>query len=149
MTFLSNNWRGLAVFALGAATVLAAVFLLHSCADEGHFMTMGNGMQANMGCTWTERAVIGTGGLVAVIGLIMMVMRQSARALSLVAAAAGLLMIGTPLWLIPTCVNPMMACNLSLKPGTLLLGGLTAIVGLVGALKLQRAGASGTEGKVA
>lgn len=138
MKFLSGNWRGLAILALGVVTVLAAVFFLDACADAGKFITTSNGGQVHMGCTWTKRAVIGVGGLTAVIGLIMIWMKESARALSLAAGAAGLLMLAIPLWLIPTCKNAMMPCNMSLKPGALLLGGLVAVVGLVGAIKLAR-----------
>jgi hypothetical protein len=97
-----------------------------------------------MGCTWTKRAVEGIGGLVAVMGLVMIFMKEAARALSLVAAAAGLLMIATPLWLIPTCKNAMMTCNMSLKPGVLIFGGLIALAGLAGSLKFARAAGAGS-----
>jgi hypothetical protein len=143
MQFLNRNWRGLMVFGLGAATLLAAIFLLHNCADTGHLVKLANGTETDMACTWTKRAVEGIGGLVAIMGLVMLWIKESARAISLVAAAAGLLMVATPLWLIPTCKNAMMTCNLSLKPGTLILGGVIALAGLVGALRFARAGAGG------
>jgi hypothetical protein len=138
MNFFARNWRGLLAMALGVATVVATTFFLHACADEGHFAKLANGMEMHMGCTWTERAVTGIGGLVAVVGILMIVMREAVRALSLTTLAAGALMIITPIWLIPTCKNPTMPCNLSLKPGTLLLGGLIVLAGLAGALKFTR-----------
>jgi len=141
MSFISKNWRGLTFLTLGIATVLAGLFLLENCADAGHFVTNANGMKMHMGCTWTERAVLGLGGLTAFMGLVMLFMRESARALSLAAAAGGALMIATPLWLIPTCANPMMTCNLSLKPGVLTLGGLIMVAGLAGVVQFVRAGA--------
>ncbi|HLN61195.1 MAG TPA: DUF4418 family protein [Symbiobacteriaceae bacterium] len=143
MKFLNNNWRGLTVFALGVATVLVTIFFLDSCADAGHFVKTANGMDMHMGCTWTQRAVIGLGGLTAVFGLIMMAMKEAARGLSLAAFATGALVIATPLWLIPTCKNAMMTCNLSLKPGALVLGGLILVAGLAGGLRFARGEGAG------
>jgi len=98
------------------------------------------GTEIAMRCTWTRAGVVGIGGLVALIGLIMTFARQAARAMSLVAAGAGGLIIATPLWLIPTCTNPMMICNMSFKPGALVLGGLITVVGLIGSLSFSRSG---------
>jgi hypothetical protein len=126
------------VFGLGALTLVLAATVLHVCADEGHFMTMQNGMQANMACTWTKRAVMGIGGLVAIAGLLMMWWHQAEQALSLLALSAGALIIAMPLWIIPTCANPMMTCNMVFKPGALVLGGLIALMGAVGAIKFAR-----------
>lgn len=138
MESLSIRWRGMMVFLMGTATVFGTIFL-EKCADAGHYATLANGMQIHMGCTWTERAILGLGGLVAVVGLLMMIAPPAAQYLSMAAAAAGLLVLATPLWLIPTCPNPMMTCNMSLKPGSLLLGGLVTVAGLVGATRLRRA----------
>lgn len=145
MAILTQRWRGLLVFLLGTAVVVSTLFL-DTCADAGHFMTTASGMQTHMRCTWTERAILGVGGLVMVIGIIMLLAQPAARLLSMPSAAAGVLLLATPLWLIPTCGNPSMPCNLSLKPGSLLLGGLVTLVGLVGAVQLKRAEhTSGTE----
>lgn len=140
MKSLSEHWRGLSVFLLGAVTVVLAATVLHVCADEGKFMQTASGMDVHMACTWTRRAVIGVGGLVAMIGLIMLFTREAARALSLVAAAGGALIIALPLWLIPTCAKAMMECNQSFKPGVLLLGGVIAVVGFAGSLTFTRSG---------
>lgn len=137
MTVLTQRWRGLMMFLLGMATVVGTLFM-DSCADAGHYATLANGMQIHMGCTWTERAVLGLGGLVMVIGVIMLAAFPVARYLSMAGAAAGVLLLATPLWLIPTCANPMMPCNMSLKPGSLLLGGLITLGGLVGSVQLRR-----------
>lgn len=141
MRSLSNHWRGLTAVVLGLGTVLGAHFFLDTCADAGHLISMMGGKTMHMGCTWTERAIIGVGGLVAVMGLIMIWMREAARALSLAVAAAGILMIVIPVWLIPTCANATMVCNLSLKPGALALGGTVFLAGVAGAVKLARLGA--------
>lgn len=138
MKSLTNNWRGLAVLGMGLLTVVLASTVLHVCADEGHFVKTASGMDMHMACTWTKRAVIGFGGLVAVIGLIMTFATAASRALSLAAAAAGALIIATPLWLIPTCAKEMMTCNQVFKPAVLVLGGLIALIGLVGSLNFSR-----------
>ncbi|HYG58862.1 MAG TPA: DUF4418 family protein [Symbiobacteriaceae bacterium] len=144
MKFLEQNWRGLTVFVLGAATVLAAIFLLDTCADAGKFVQTANGQQMHMACTWTERAVIGLGGLIAVVGLIMTFWKEAARALSLSTVASGALMLSIPLWLIPTCKSAMMVCNQSLKPGVLVLSGLIMVAGVAGSIKLARTESSQT-----
>jgi len=138
MAAVALRWRGLLILLLGAATV-AGTLVLDTCADAGHFATMASGMQAPMRCTWTERAVLGIGGLVMVIGLIMTAAHQAARLISAVAVASGVLLLVVPMWLIPTCANPAMPCNLSLKPGVLLVGGLITLGGLAGAVRVRRA----------
>ncbi|HWI53430.1 MAG TPA: DUF4418 family protein [Symbiobacteriaceae bacterium] len=138
MKSLSENWRGLSVFLLGALTVALALTVLHVCGDEGHMVKTATGTEIAMRCTWTRMAVVGTGGLVALVGLIMLFAREAARALSLVATVGGALIIATPLWLIPTCASAMMVCNQSFKPGALVLGGLIAVVGIAGSLTFTR-----------
>lgn len=135
MDFVKRNWRGLTVLALGLITLPIAHYLLDSCGDAGKMLATAQGAQIPMRCSWTERAVQGIGGLVSVLGLIMIWTRDSVRGLSLATAASGILMIITPIWLIPTCSSAMMVCNLSLKPGTLLLGGLITLVGIGLSLK--------------
>ena len=136
MTYLQRNWRGLLAIVLGLVTVLGAHYMLDVCADAGKAINTAQGMQVPMRCSWTERAVEGTGGLIALIGLIMTFSRESVRGLSLAVSGAGLLMLITPIWLIPTCDMASMTCNLSFKPGTMLLGGLIAIAGLVMSIRL-------------
>jgi len=134
---IMRNWRGLLVVALGVATLLSSHYLLHSCADTGVFMTTMKGASVPMRCSWTERAVQGIGGLAALLGVLMIWLRESTRGLSLAVAASGLLMFLTPIWLIPTCDSPMMNCNMSLKPGAMLLGALIAIAGLAAAVPVR------------
>lgn len=143
MSVLSRNWRPILFIVLGLTTVFSAHYFLDTCADAGHFMTTAKGMQVHMGCTWTERAVMGVGGLVAFMGLVMLFAREAVRGLSMAIAGAGLLMILIPVWLIPTCASPTMVCNLSLKPGSLLLGGIVLLMGLIASLQLRRLDSSG------
>ena len=143
MNVITRNWRGLLVVTLGVATLLSTHYLLHSCADTGVFLTTMKGASVPMRCSWTERAVQGVGGLVALLGVLMVWLRESTRGLSLAVAASGLLMFLTPIWLIPTCDSPMMNCNLSLKPGAMLLGALITIAGLASAISVRRFGEAG------
>lgn len=139
MTFLSRNWRGLLVLILGLVTILAAQFLLQVCTDAGHMLETTKGTMVPMRCHWSEQALKGVGGLVAGIGVVMLLARAEAqRALSAVAALAGLLMILQPLWLLPTCMMPSMICNLSFKPGAILLGALVVIAGVLGMIQWKR-----------
>jgi hypothetical protein len=137
MEFLTKNWRGLAVLGLGLLTVVLAS-TLHVCADEGNFVKTASGMNMHMACTWTQRAVMGFGGVVALTGLIMTFAGAAARAMSLLSGLTGALIIATPLWLVPTCKNPMMTCNQVFKPAVLILGGLILVVGLAGSIASAR-----------
>lgn len=137
MEFLSKNWRGLAVLGVGVLTVVLAS-TLHVCADEGNFVKTASGMNMHMACTWSQRAVIGFGGIVALMGLIMTFSRAAARAMSLASGLTGAMIIATPLWLVPTCKNAMMTCNQLFKPAVLILGGLILVVGLAGSISSAR-----------
>jgi len=132
------DWRPLLFVALGAGAVLAAHFFLHTCGDHGHFLTTAAGDLVPMRCHWSERAFQGVGALVAFAGLVAFFFPDAARGLSLAVAGAGLLMILIPAWLVPTCAMPGMVCNLSFKPGAYLIGGITALAGLAGTLRLRR-----------
>ncbi|HYF80245.1 MAG TPA: DUF4418 family protein [Symbiobacteriaceae bacterium] len=137
MEFLTKNWRGLAALGLGLLTVVLAS-TLHVCADEGNFVKTASGMNMHMACTWTQRAVMGFGGVVALTGLIMTFAGAAARAMSLLSGLTGALIIATPLWLVPTCKNAMMTCNEVFKPAVLILGGLILVVGLAGSIASAR-----------
>jgi len=137
MSFLSRNWRGLLFLVLGLATIFSAHYFLDSCADAGKFIEVGE-RKIHMGCTWTERGVIGVGGLVAFMGLLMLFAKDAWRGLSLAVAGAGALMILIPTYLIPGCSMPDMPCNLSLQPGSMFLGGLVLVAGLIGAVQFRR-----------
>lgn len=141
MTVFAKRWRGLLVLVLGLATVVAAQALLDVCGDAGHMLETATGAKVPMRCHWSEQAVKGVGGLVAGIGLVMLLARAEAqRALSAVTALAGLLIVLIPLWLIPTCTMATMLCNLSFRPGAILLGALVVLAGLLGMISWKRLG---------
>lgn len=139
MSLPAKKWRGLFVLFLGLAVVVAAQFFLTVCSDAGHMLETTKGTMVPMRCHWSEQALKGTGGLVAGIGAVMLLARDEAqRALSAVVALAGLFMVLIPLWLVPTCMTPSMVCNLSFKPGAILLGALVVLAGLLGMVKWKR-----------
>lgn len=142
MRRFTRNWRGVLFLTLGVAVVLAAHFVLDVCGDAGHMLETAKGTQVAMRCSWSERAIEGIGGLVAIMGVIMLFAPKAARTLSLATAFAGLLMLLVPIWLIPTCMSPTMVCNLSFRPGAILLSSLVVLAGLVGVLNLNRMGES-------
>lgn len=145
MSKLTRDWRPLLFIVLGAGAVLVSHFFLRTCTDHGHFMETAAGTLVPMRCHWSERAFQGVGALVAFAGLAMYVFPDAARGLSFAVAGAGLLMILIPMWLVPTCDMPGMVCNLSFKPGAYLTGGITALSGLVGTLRLRRLDVMGGE----
>jgi len=141
----SRDWRPLLFIVLGAGAVLASHYLLHTCGDAGHMVDTASGGMVPMRCHWSERAFQGVGALVALIGLCAYLFPDSVRGLSLAVAGAGVLMISIPLWLVPTCAMPGMVCNLSFRPGAILIGGITVLAGLVGSLRFQALNAAGVE----
>nr|WP_280953610.1 DUF4418 family protein [Symbiobacterium terraclitae] len=122
---------------LGGGAVLASHYLLHTCGDAGHMVQTAGGGMMPMRCHWSERAFQGVGALVALIGLFAYVFPDSVRGLSLAVAGAGVLMINIPVWLVPTCAMQGMVCNLSFKPGALLIGGITVLAGLLGTVRFE------------
>ncbi|WP_374711902.1 DUF4418 family protein [Symbiobacterium terraclitae] len=132
-----RDWRPLLFIVLGGGAVLASHYLLHTCGDAGHMVQTAGGGMMPMRCHWSERAFQGVGALVALIGLFAYVFPDSVRGLSLAVAGAGVLMINIPVWLVPTCAMQGMVCNLSFKPGALLIGGITVLAGLLGTVRFE------------
>jgi hypothetical protein len=93
-----------------------------------------SGKSVSMRCFWTARAEILLCGLVLLAGLLIawIPSAEGRRRLSHMVALLGAAVVLTPLYLIPTCANPEMACNLGAKPAWILIGGATLLAGLWG-----------------
>ncbi|GBE57627.1 hypothetical protein BMS3Abin01_00548 [bacterium BMS3Abin01] len=102
--------------------------------DEGmEGMDMSGG---NSPCYFTSRGAITLGLIIMLIGLAVMIAStpEAVRLLALVLGGAGLLVILTPLYLLPVCENPQMACNKGAEQLLIVLGVATMLAAAVIAL---------------
>lgn len=125
------NVTGLVTAAIGFLIVIVPNWVLPVC--EG-LLELTNGKHVPMRCFWTARAEMVLGGLVLVSGLLLafLISTEARQRLNHMVVFLGLAVILTPLYIIPTCMDPDMACNVGTKPALLLLGGITMVLGLYG-----------------
>ncbi|MBL7163022.1 MAG: DUF4418 family protein [Anaerolineales bacterium] len=124
------NALGIATAVVGVLIILTPV-ILPVC--EG-LLELTNGKQVPMRCFWTARAEMIIGGLIAITGLMIAFLKsaEARRRLNHQVALLGVVTILTPLFIIPTCTHPDMACNLGTKPALIILGAVTLGLGLYG-----------------
>jgi hypothetical protein len=125
------NLAGLLTALTGLLIIITPNWLLPVC--QG-LLELANGKQVPMRCFWTARAEMVMGGLLLVSGLLLIFVwsAEVRRRLNHLVAVQGLAVILFPLYIIPTCMSPDMACNVGTKPALLILGGLTLVLGLFG-----------------
>ena len=121
---------GIVTVVLGLLIVLTPA-LLPVC--QG-FLELASGKQVPMRCHWTARAEMLLGVLVLIVGLMIAFLKspEGRQRLHHQVALLGAATILTPLFIIPTCANPDMACNVATKPALIILGGIVLLVGLAG-----------------
>jgi len=122
------------------ALVIAIVPLFTDCESQGKSIVLANGKTIPMKCHWTGRAALAMAFPLAAVGLLMAVSRrkETQRALSVVAAVSGIMVILLPTYLIGVCASPDMICNM-IERGALILAGVLALaVGLVGLVLARR-----------
>jgi len=122
------------------ALVIAIVPLFTDCESQGKAITLANGKTIPMKCHWTGRAALAMAFPLAAVGLLMVVSRrkETQRALSVVAAVSGIMVILLPTYLIGVCASPDMSCNMIEKGALILAGVLALAVGLVGLFLARR-----------
>ncbi len=109
-----------------SALALAIVPLFTDCASQGKFLTTTSGATVPMKCHWTGIAEIGVAVPLGLVGIFSLRKgnKETARLLAVVGAAAGVLAILFPVYLIGVCANPMMLCNLVERPALIAAGTL-------------------------
>lgn len=134
MTFVerikSSKPLGWFVVFAGLLLMLAPI-ILPVCES---LMELVNGKKVPMQCHWTVRGELIIGIVIVINGLLLAFARQAEtqRVLIVATVVMGVLAILTPLYILPTCMNPDMACNLGTKPAFILIGGFCILLGLVG-----------------
>ncbi len=127
----TTNKLGWGVAVSGLLIAITPTWLLPVC--EG-LLELVNGKIIPMRCHYTANAEILIGGIAAVTGLLMVYAKETEtyQRLSNLVIVLGVSTVIAPLYLLPTCAHPDMACNIGTKPALLLLGGLTILFGLIG-----------------
>ena len=142
---------GIALLVLGTFVALAPVTLFPVCAVEEARRTaeqetvpasMAHGQKTVMKCFWTARAELGTGGLIALLGILLIVLKspQTRIGISISAALNGILVLLLPTVLIGVCSHAGMACRSGTLPALMVLGSFVIAAALLNALYLYKTG---------
>jgi hypothetical protein len=115
------------------ALVIGIVPQLTDCHSQGKVMTIMNGSTVEMKCFWTAMAAIATAVPLGILGglLAFSKRKETRRMLAVLGATFGAAAIFIPTALIGVCANPMMLCNMVLKPTLILSGSLVALTSLI------------------
>ena len=111
------------IIAVGSQTFLGAC--VH---DDGSFGA----------CHWACRAMLGEGGLLAVLAVLALALKRERAGLFMAMIPASLLGLLTPGTLIALCKMPTMRCRMLTQPATMILFGAALLAALVGWLMSRR-----------
>jgi hypothetical protein len=121
-----QKFLGVMMVVLALALAIAPVFT--DCQSHGKLLTTADGRSVAMKCHWAGIAEIAAAVPLGMAGVAALTARrrETLRFAGLVGVGAAGMALLIPTLLIGTCANPMMACNLLMKP-TLLAAGILAI----------------------
>ena len=89
-------------------------------------------------CHWACRAMLGEGGLLAVLSLMALALKRERAGLYLAMIPVSLLGLLTPGPLIALCKAPTMRCRMLTRPAMMILFGAALLASLVGWLLARR-----------
>ncbi len=117
---------GAGAMTLGAVIAATPRFLFPVCEYKGIFMQLANNRTDFMHCHYTTVTSYILAGLIALIGvaIILANSRDAVRMLSVVLAGAAFAVILTPV-VLPICQNPDEPCNHGTKPMLIVMGIIT------------------------
>ncbi len=129
-----------AVLLIALAILIAVVPPLTECAREGKALATAAGGQVPMKCHWTAIASIAMAIPLLATGVMQWFnkRRESQRALSILGAMMGVLVILLPTALIGVCAHPEATCNLIMRPALIFMGSLVAGINLFDLLVVER-----------
>lgn len=133
-----NQWVGCAVLLLGILIAIVPQFIFPVC--DGSIET-ASGKQVPMRCHWTAVAELGTGALIAIGGILLLMVKEPGTQLgiSLMTLFSAVLALLFPVWLIGVCPSPLMPCHAGTLPALVLLSLFTMVILLVNLFCLSRA----------
>jgi len=122
------------------AILIGVLPYFFNCQYDGKALTLENGRQVPMKCYWTARASLAVAIPLLAVGLLMAFSKQkeALRALTLVGAILGGMVILLPTWLIGVCQHPGASCNLVMKPALIFAGILVIGISLVSLVISER-----------
>jgi hypothetical protein len=122
-----NKGLGVAMVLLALALAIAPVFT--DCESHGKMLTTADGRSVSMKCHWAGIAEAVAAVPLAIAGIAAMRSRrrETLRLAGIVGVGSAAMALLVPTILIGTCANPMMVCNILMKP-TLLATGTLALV---------------------
>jgi uncharacterized membrane protein HdeD (DUF308 family) len=121
------------------ALVLAIAPAFTDCESQGKMLTTADGRSVSMKCHWTGVAEVaaaiplGIAGVYALRGR----RKETTRFAGIIGAVSGAMAILLPTFMIGVCGNPMMTCNLLMRP-VLLASGILAIVASIALFVIAR-----------
>ena len=129
-----------AVLLIGLAVLIAVVPPLTECAREGKLLATADGRQVPMKCHWTAVASITMAIPLLVVGIMQWFnkRKESKRALSILGAVMGAIVILLPTTLIGVCAHPDATCNLIMRPSLILMGTLVVGINLFDLIVVER-----------
>lgn len=122
------------------ALLVGAIPYFFNCEHDGKKLTLSDGRQVPMKCSWTARAETAVAAPLLVVGSLLSVSRrrESRGGLGVLGAALGAFVMLLPTQLIGVCTHPDASCNLVMKPAMLFLGVLIVGASLWTLLAAQR-----------
>jgi len=131
--------KALSVAMVLFALVLAVAPIFTDCESHGKLLATADGHNVSMKCHWAGIAEIAAAVPLGVAGIagLRARRRETARLAGIVGASSAAMALLIPTVLIGTCANPMMACNLLMKP-TLLAAGILALLASLALIVLAR-----------
>lgn len=122
---------------LGILVMVVPFLILPVCDGQ---VLLANGSSVPMKCHWMAQAELGTGAVLAVIGLFCLVFRdpKARYGLALAALPVAGLVGALPSFLIGVCKNPQMPCHAGTYPALMILSGLIALIALQALLLYAR-----------
>lgn len=125
-----KTFLGIVMIACALGLAVAPAFT--DCESHGKMLTTADGRSVSMKCHWAGVAEVaaaiplGVAGIYALRGR----RKETLRFAAIVGAASGVVAILLPTALIGVCGNPMMICNILMRP-ILLASGIVAIAASV------------------
>ncbi len=111
-----KTFLGVAMVLLALALAIAPVFT--DCESHGKTLTTADGRSVSMKCHWAGVAEVAAAIPLGIAGIYSLRGRrkETLRLAAIVGVAAGATAVLLPTALIGTCANPMMVCNLLMRP---------------------------------
>ncbi len=129
---------GFAIIFLALVVGIAPLFL--DCQSQGRSLTTDTGMSVPMKCHWTGIAEMGMAVPLGAVGIMSLLnkRKETQRSLGLMGMVLSAFVILIPTVMIGVCANPMMLCNMVMRPLLILSGSIIGAASLYNVIASQR-----------